>query len=262
MTGAAQRIWLYVGHQVVGSVLPADALLCPAGGAAGVRITADAVLLPAPTLADSHTGDTTCNAVLAQWAAALHATGRLKAWRNERLSVAALPAPDQVLTDCLPELAQLERGAARRLGILTHAVHLVGFASDAPDSAVWMQQRALNKATDPGLWDTLAGGLLSAGDGLHGGMLRETHEEAGLLPADLLGVRRCGMVQQSRYVPDGHILEAVWTYRAVLRAQAAPRNLDGEVMGFACLSRADIRALRAQGLVTQEACLALEMAGV
>ncbi len=240
---------LFIGNACIGSVLPRDAAHCEASH--GLRIDANAVHLPVDASA--------CNAVLAQWAAALHRAGRLKAWRNELLSVSALPDGAAVLTDLPLELAQLERGAARVLGILTHAVHLVGLAANGE---VWLQHRALSKATDPGLWDTLAGGLLSAGDSLHSGMLRETHEEAGLSARDLSGVTLHGMVQQRRDVPDGLILEAVWTYSAVVNPHAMPLNLDGEVMDFACVSREQLAMMVLSGQVTREAELALRMAGV
>ena len=65
----------------------------------------------------------------------------------------------------------------RPLGITTHAVHLVGWT---PDGAVWVQQRAHDKATDPGLWDTTMGGLVTAGESIAATLMRETEEEAGL----------------------------------------------------------------------------------
>jgi 8-oxo-dGTP pyrophosphatase MutT (NUDIX family) len=243
------RLPLFIGKHCIGSVQPQDTAHCAAHH--GLRIDANAVHLPA--------NPADCNAVLAQWAAALHSAGRLKAWRNELLSVSALPEGAAVLTDLPLELAQLERGAARVLGILTHAVHLVGLAANGD---VWLQHRALSKATDPGLWDTLAGGLLSAGDSLHSGMLRETHEEAGLFASDLSAITLHGMVQQRREVPDGLILEAVWTYSAVVNAAAMPLNLDGEVMDFACVSREQLAMMVRSEQVTQEAVLALRMAGV
>jgi 8-oxo-dGTP pyrophosphatase MutT (NUDIX family) len=242
------RLPLMIGVHTVGSVLPSDAALCPPS--AGLVVRADAVHLPSESIA--------CNVALAQWASALHAAKRLKTWRHELLRVSALPDAEQVLTDLPPELAQLERGAARVLGVLTHAVHLVGLAANGD---VWLQHRALNKATDPGLWDTLAGGLLAAGDTLHTGLLRETYEEAGLIANDLHHLAPRGMVQQRRSVPDGLILEAVWTYSATLASGAAPRNLDGEVMGFDCVSRSQLANMVSAGTVTQEAVLALTMAG-
>ncbi len=244
-----QRLPILIGEAIVGSALPCDAALCPVS--AGVRIESNALFLPCSSL--------DCNAALAQWASALRRAARLKAWRNELLSVSALPDSAAVLTDLPLELAQLERGAARVLGILTHAVHLVGLAANGN---VWLQHRSLSKATDPGLWDTLAGGLLSAGDSLHSGMLRETHEEAGLSARDLSGVTLHGMVQQRREVPDGLILEAVWTYSAVLNPSAMPVNLDGEVMDFACVNREQLTMMVLSEQVTREAELALRMAGV
>jgi 8-oxo-dGTP pyrophosphatase MutT (NUDIX family) len=243
------RLTLRMQGQPVGSVLPTDAALCPVS--AGLIVTDNSIVLP--------NAQPQCNAALAQWAAALRSAGRLKTWRDELLSVAALPTNGKPLNDLPIELAQLERGAARVMGILTHAVHLVGLASNGD---VWLQHRALSKSTDPGLWDTLAGGLLSAGDSLFSGMLRETHEEAGLLANDLSAIALHGMVQQRREVPDGLILEAVWTYSAVVNENARPLNLDGEVMDFNCVSRTQLVAMVAAGQLTQEAALALRMAGV
>jgi 8-oxo-dGTP pyrophosphatase MutT (NUDIX family) len=239
---------ILIGTQCIGSAVAADIALCPAN--IGLTIGANAVYLPTDTNA--------CNELLAQWAAALRKAGRLKAWRNELLSVAALPNDMAVLTDLPLELAQLERGAARVLGTLTHAVHLIGLTAN---DKVWLQQRALSKATDPGLWDTLAGGLLCAGDNLYSGMLRETYEEAGLLPSDLSAITLHGMVQQRRHVPEGLILEAIWTYSTIVSPSATPLNLDGEVMDFACVSRQQLAMMASSGHVTREAMLALRMAG-
>ncbi len=244
-----KRVPLYIGVDHVGSAWSSDIAVY-----ASLQIYFDGafrLILP--------TAQPACNALLAEWSAALKTAGRLKAWRNELLSVATLPNSTAALQALPLELARLERGAARVLGIMTHAVHLVGVTRNG---SIWMQQRALNKATDPGLWDTLSGGLLAAGDNLLQGVLRETHEEAGLLEEDLLNIAACGMVQQSRTVADGHILESVWTYSATLKDNAVPHNLDGEAMGFACLNRSELYALIASGQVTTEAVLALRMAKI
>jgi len=50
----------------------------------------------------------------------------------------------------------------RTLGIATQAVHLVG---TTPGGSVWVQQRAFDKAVDPGLWDTLMAPDVLARDG-------------------------------------------------------------------------------------------------
>lgn len=64
-------------------------------------------------------------------------------WRHEALAVHNAQGR---------RLGQVERGAVRTLGIATRAVHLVGWSVDG---RMWVQQRALDKANDPGLWDTL-----------------------------------------------------------------------------------------------------------
>src|ERR1035437_4708394 len=66
----------------------------------------------------------------------------VRQWRDEQLAIVDLQGEP---------LATVERGVVRPLGIATRAVHLV---VRSPDGGFWVQQRALNKATDPGLWDT------------------------------------------------------------------------------------------------------------
>ncbi len=59
-------------------------------------------------------------------------------------------------------LAQVERSVARDLGIDTTSVQL--HPKIKGSNRYWLQQRALDKATDAGLLDTLMGGLLSGND--------------------------------------------------------------------------------------------------
>jgi 8-oxo-dGTP pyrophosphatase MutT (NUDIX family) len=249
MTNNAMRLPLFISGLVVGSVLASDAALCPQG----LRAQTDNTGWHLPDDLSER------NTVLAAWANALRQAGRLMAWRDELLSVSLMPPLDAILQDLPPALAEVERGAARVLGIFTHAVHLVGLADDG---RVWLQQRALTKATDPGLWDSLAGGLLNSRDTLAVGVLRETYEEAGLTADDLSGLRLCGMVQEHRDTRDGHIAQAVWAYSATLKPNVHPRNLDGEVIGFACVSRAELAAYIAAGQVSYEAVLAFKLAGI
>src|SRR3546814_3997194 len=65
----------------------------------------------------------------------------------------------------------------RPLGLLTRAVHLNAWT---PDGRLWIARRALSKSTDPGMWDTLVGGLAGSREDLEQALLRECAEEAGL----------------------------------------------------------------------------------
>jgi 8-oxo-dGTP pyrophosphatase MutT (NUDIX family) len=83
----------------------------------------------------------------------------------------------------------------RPLGIATRAVHLVGACADG---SIWVQQRSQDKANNPGMWDTLMGGMVSAADGLAEALARETWEEAGLHVAELGELRHGGNVMFAR----------------------------------------------------------------
>ena len=87
---------------------------------------------------------------LARAADAMRRLGLAHAWRDEQLAVG--DAQGQVL-------GTVERAVVRPLGVTTFAVHL---AAKAPDGRHWVQQRALTKPNDPGLWDTLMGGMVPA----------------------------------------------------------------------------------------------------
>ncbi len=197
------------------------------------------------------------SASLAQVAQALRAAGLSGAWRNEQLAVE--DAAGQVL-------GTIERAAVRPLGITTRAVHLVGFASrHGPDSHMWLQQRALDKATDPGLWDTLMGGMVSAADALPAALARETWEEAGLRLPALGDVRYGGRVSLRRPTQDarhamggaGYMVEHIDWFRCSVPEGMAPLNQDGEVAQFALLERRELLAKMQRDEFTTEAALVL-----
>ena len=117
-----------------------------------------------------------------QLAQAMRELGLNGPWRNEQLVVC---------NEDGKRIGTIERGLVRPLAIATCAVHLIG---TAPDGRMWVQQRAFNKANNPGMWDTLMGGMVSAADTLEQALERETWEEAGLRIADLQSLRHGGHV--------------------------------------------------------------------
>lgn len=179
---------------------------------------------------------------IARWLAQAGLAGR---WRDELLDVHA---------DGLGRLAVVERAVVRTLGIRTSAVHLVGVA---PDGAMWVQQRALDKATDPGLWDTLMGGQVGAGESSADTLERETWEEAGLRSAQLLRLAPAGHFEMRRPVHEGYLIERLEVFEAVVPDGCEPNNQDGEVHAFERLAPAQLRARLEAGLFTLEAALIL-----
>lgn len=171
-------------------------------------------------------GDATAG--LALLARALRTADRVRAWRDELLAVHDARGR---------RIAVVERGVTRLLGIATHAVHLVG---DSPDGRVWVQQRALDKANDPGRWDTLMGGMVPARDTVDEALARETWEEAGLRADALPNLRSAGSIVFSLPCAEergGYIVERIEWFRATVPAGVEPVNQDGEVARFELLDR-------------------------
>ena len=213
----------------------------------GVRGTNDRALLCREGVAWTVHGD--LDDGLRRLALRLQAAGLAHVWRDELLRVCDLHG--------VP-LASVERAAVRVLGIATRAVHLVGFD---PRGHVWLQQRALTKANDPGLWDTLMGGMVSAADTLETALERETWEEAGLRLDDLQDLYTGGWVHLERPAEDGtrhgYMVEDICWSRCTVPTDQQPLNQDGEVARFECVAPAEVVARLQQGLFTDEAALVL-----
>ena len=169
--------------------------------------------------------------------------------RNEQLAVHG--ANGQLI-------GTVERGAVRPLGITTHAVHLAG---QTPDGRHWVQQRSFDKDNDPGQWDTLMGGMVSASDTLEAALERETWEEAGLALALLRHLKPGGRVTIRRPSADGagmgYMVEHIDWFRATVPFGIAPVNLDGEVEQFELLTREEVLQRLEAGEFTLEAALIL-----
>jgi 8-oxo-dGTP pyrophosphatase MutT (NUDIX family) len=189
-------------------------------------------------------------ALVAHW---LHDHGHAGRWRDELLPVC---------DDSQRCIARVERAAVRPLGIATHAVHLVGWAEGAAEGSQWLQQRAFDKATDAGLWDTMVGGLMAAGESAGQALERECWEEAGLHVADLGTVRHAGLVTVRRPVQDsgtgGYMVEHIRAVHCTVARGLVPCNRDGEVERFECVRASEVDARIAAGAVTLEAALVIE----
>jgi len=177
--------------------------------------------------------------------------GLIPGWRGEAF---ACEAPGGAETP----LFELERAAFRCFGLQSRAVHIHGFT---PDGQLWCGRRAADKATDPGLLDNLAAGGLSAGEKPLACALRELQEEAGLAvsAAELVLV---GDLLSQRQVTEGWHEERLTVFQLELPAGCEPRNQDGEVSEFLCLSPAQALARCQRGEFTNDAALAMAEAMV
>ena len=177
---------------------------------------------------------------------AMRDAGHAGAWRNEQLSVR---------DESGAEVATIERGAVRPLGIATLAVHLVG---QTTDGRFWVQQRAFDKPNDPGKWDTLMGGMVSAGDTVETALQRETWEEAGLHIADLQNLTYGGRQSNCRPSGDGaagYMQECIEWFTCTVPDGSMPINQDGEVAQFVLMDDAQLLDAMQRGDFTLEAAL-------
>lgn len=233
------RLPLLWQGQVVGSVEPRWLqLLLSAGGARFFRQENNSVFGLARHDADW--------AELAALMRQMHLGGP---WRDELLAIKS---------DAGALLGLIERGAVRPLALATEAVHLIGCT---PDGRVWVQQRSLSKPNDPGLLDTLMGGMVTAADGVAGALERETWEEAGLHLAQLQDLRDGGQVPICKPSPDGqgmgYLRETLHWSICTVPEGVLPCNQDGEVEGFELLWPSEVVQRLEAGCFTTEAALVL-----
>ncbi|HYA65049.1 MAG TPA: DUF4743 domain-containing protein [Burkholderiaceae bacterium] len=234
---APDALDLVIAHRVCGSVSPAVAR-CLADGVAGFQ-------LRRATLELDDTGlDVAGRSLRLEQAARLllHA-GFVSVWRDEKLELR--PDPDA------PALAQVDRCAVRVLGVTTRSVHLNGYTADGH---LLVARRAAHKRVDAGLWDNLAGGLITSGESVRAALAREAYEEAGV---DLSGMpmHQGARISVRRAIREGTLAELVHVFDVDLPAGLQPMNRDGEVERFEKRSVCDVLTAIERGEFTVEAAL-------
>jgi 8-oxo-dGTP pyrophosphatase MutT (NUDIX family) len=202
-----ERLRFCIGAAHVGWVLPDLARWL--AGFAGV--TADAV-----TLADG--------ADLPVIARALADVGRFR-WRNEAFDVRAEPGG--------PVLAQIDRGALPKFGLLSEGTHVNGLVHRPDGLFLWVARRAADKALDPGKLDHIVAGGIAAGMTPWQTLIKEAAEEAAI-SAELAGsavkVAEIGYTMER---PEGLRRDHLYCYDLVLPDDFMPHATDGEVESFA-----------------------------
>ncbi|HUH87036.1 MAG TPA: NUDIX domain-containing protein [Pusillimonas sp.] len=203
----------------------------------GVRIEPEAVCIDAVPTVPRRMLDQ----VLADAALLMRDAGCLRAWRDELLDVVGEGKT----------LGAIERAAVRPLGMLTKAVHLNAWT---PDGRLWIALRSAGKSTDPGMWDTLVGGLAVAGETLEHSLLRESQEEAGLLPEHMAARSPLRTIlRMHRRLPEGYQVEDVLVSECVLDESVPLRNQDGEVDEIRAVTVEEVWELIQAGQFTVEA---------
>lgn len=180
----------------------------------------------------------------------LRQRGLIRAWRDESYAVPTLSEPRR-------RLAGMERAASRFWGTLTRGAHANGYVAgaDGRPAQLWIARRALDKPTDPGLWDNLIGGGVPDGQSPRQTLQREAWEEAGLQGTDLGGLQAGRVIHLLRDIPEGLQREALYSFDLPLPPGRQPHNQDGEVAGFELLPVAEALQRAAGTGMTVDAAL-------
>ena len=196
-------------------------------------------------LLDAGAGRATRSRMLQSVARQLRQAGLIADWRNELCAV---------LDERGRELARLERGAFRTLGLQNRAVHVNGHRADG---RMWIARRSALKRADPGMLDNLAAGGVCAGESLRRCAMRELWEEAGVprrlaARVDVPGI----WIRSLRETQFGMHDEQVLVADVLLPDDFTPIGRDGEVEEFLCMSVEEVEAALARREFTIEAALA------
>ena len=246
------RVPLWAGESVIGSVEPdflSQKALQPLLDGRKQLLKKERP----PSLGWRLLGDITAS--LNKLAHALNSANLGGGWRGEQLAV----------HDQLGHLkGTVERAAVRPLGIATRAVHL---AACTADGRHWVQQRSLTKSNNPGLWDTLMGGMVSSADTIQSALERETWEEAGLRLDQLNDLAHCGVLAIRQPARDGngasYVVEDIDWFSCTVPDGMLPVNQDGEVAQFVLMTSDEVMSAMQRGEFTTEAALILaEVMGV
>ena len=240
------RLPFHLQGRAVGTVAEAHLPLLQAAGQAGapVQVLADRVRWTGSTATQAADFDALNRRLREQ--------GAIRAWRDEPF---AIFCPDSGAV-----LGHFERAACRFWGTLTLGAHATGYVVNTADEqhrpqALWIAQRALDKATDPGLFDNLIGGGVPLGQSPHQALVREGWEEADATDTEMAHARPASVLTLRRDVAEGLQFEQLHSFDLPLPAHWQPLNQDGEVTGFSLMAPDQALALALSGRMTVDAAL-------
>lgn len=163
------------------------------------------------------------DAAMAEIVRTLAREGALTAWRDERYAVRCeFDAPAHF---------EVERAAARYLGIRTYAAHVNGLVRAEDGVCMWLARRSAGKAIDPGMLDNLVGGGIASRATVEGTVVKESWEEAGIEADVATRAVRASELTIFRHQPDGIQHETIYAHDLWLAPGWSPANQDGEAVG-------------------------------
>ena len=191
------------------------------------------------------------NAKVHEVAIALHERGLITKWRDETLAMVTS-------FDAAPSLL-VERRLVPLLGGRGYGVAVNGFSRHPASGALhlWVATRAADKATWPGMLDTLAAGAMSAGGSALEAARAEAAEEAGIPDSLAASLRAVGAVSY-RGIDEDPVLpkhDVFFCFDLELPWRLTPVPVDGEVASFERLPLSEVARCVAYGASPSYPCL-------
>ncbi len=155
---------------------------------------------------------------------ALSQQGVVNGWRDELYPVAAHPSA--------PPLLLIERAAVPLFGTYGSGIHVNGFVGRGADMQMWVGRRSLDKPTAPGKLDQIVAGGKSADHTIWETLLKESEEEASILPEIAALARPVGAISYCTERSKGLRRDVLYTFDIELPEDFIPRNSDGEISEF------------------------------
>ena len=168
--------------------------------------------------------------------------------------------------DANRSLGAVDRSLCRPFGLWTRAVRVTALLPGAtlraalmsPDTpALLLSRRSKAKRIGAGLWDSLAAGMVQAGEAPCEAMRREAWDEAGLPESAWSAASSPREAVAVRPVPEGGLMrEVTLEWVLPIAPDWTPENRDGEASGFAPASVERLLALLGERAVMPEAAAA------
>lgn len=194
--------------------------------------------------------------ILQTWLRNQYECGYMTEWRHEMQDWFPSDAMDRHIPgdSGFPALT-IERCGFRYLGLRSRAVHVNGFTHDG---RLMVGQRAESKSQDPGLFDNLMAGGMSAGETWEQTLQRELYEEAGInRERASASITLTGFLDTCRQDHDVWHSETLIVCNLLLEQGEDPRNLDGEVQRFLSMSAPETIQRMKDGQFTRDGIVSL-----
>jgi len=140
-------------------------------------------------------------------------------------------------------LFELDRGAARRFGVRTYAVHVNGYVRRNGKLFVWLRRPAQGGVARGGHWANMVDHVVPAGHSLEDVLVRRGAEQAGL-PQELAAEgQAAGAISCVRECSDGLAPNTAFVFDLEVDPSFEPIPADGQMHHFALWPVDELRGL-------------------